>query len=94
MIDMRMGKDKHINIASGTEARSVQFEGLFPYALEKPAIQKDTMIVDFKQMLRAGNGFRRAVEGNFHDFSLYALRLRNKGIVYHKHRYHLFDLII
>jgi hypothetical protein len=66
MVDMGVGENQAVDIAARAKAGAVQLEGLLALALKKTAVKKDAPAVDFEQVLGTGDGFRRAMEGDFH----------------------------
>ena len=52
-----------------TKAAAVEFKGFLALALKQAAIKKNSLAVYLKQMLRAGNGLRRAVKSQFHGYA-------------------------
>jgi hypothetical protein len=67
MVDVRMGKNHYIDgcrIEVGKAA--IDFVSVLAMALVKPAIEEDTLAVDFQQVLGARGCSRRSAKLEFH----------------------------
>jgi hypothetical protein len=66
MVNMGVGQNDVINTLAITEAASIEFKGLFTFALKHSAVKKYTLPINLDKVLGACNGFCRAMKSKPH----------------------------